>query len=143
MKVSSRGRYGLKAMADLAMRYGADYIPLKDIASRQNIPIKYLEQIFAALNKGGLLVSTKGAQGGYQLAKKPSEIKVLHILRLLEGRVSETKTVNDFTDIEYSISEVVYKKADECLLNLLENISLEDIVIHYRKINTQNITFSI
>lgn len=130
-------------MADLAMRYGADYIPLKDIASRQNIPIKYLEQIFAALNKGGLLVSTKGAQGGYQLAKKPSEIKVLHILRLLEGRVSETKTVNDFTDIEYSISEVVYKKADECLLNLLENISLEDIVIHYRKINTQNITFSI
>lgn len=143
MKVSSRGRYGLKAMADLAMRYGADYIPLKDIASRQNIPIKYLEQIFGALNKGGLLVSTKGAQGGYQLAKKPSEIKVLHILRLLEGRVSETKTVNDFTDIEYSISEVVYKKADECLLNLLENISLEDIVIHYRKINTQNITFSI
>lgn len=143
MKVSSRGRYGLKAMADLAMRYGADYIPLKDIASRQNIPTKYLEQIFAALNKGGLLVSTKGAQGGYQLAKKPSEIKVLHILRLLEGRVSETKTVNDFTDIEYSISEVVYKKADECLLNLLENISLEDIVIHYRKINTQNITFSI
>jgi Rrf2 family cysteine metabolism transcriptional repressor len=143
MKVSSRGRYGLKAMADLAMRYGPDYIPLKDIASRQNVPIKYLEQIFAALNKGGLLISVKGAQGGYQLAKKPAEIKVLHILRLLEGKVAETEAVNDFTDIEYSISQVVYKKADERLLNLLENISLEDIVLHYKKINTQNITFSI
>ncbi|HEY8423942.1 MAG TPA: Rrf2 family transcriptional regulator [Clostridia bacterium] len=143
MKVSSRGRYGLKAMADLAMRYGPDFIPLKDIVARQNIPLKYLEQIFAALAKGGLLISTKGAQGGYQLAKKPSEIKVLHILRLLEGRVAETKTINDFTDIEYSIAQVVYKKADECLLNLLESISLEDIVIHYKQINTQNIIFNI
>lgn len=143
MKVSSRGRYGLKAMVDLAMRYGPDYIPLKDIASRQNIPLKYLEQIFGTLNKGGLLISTKGAQGGYQLAKKPSEIKVLHILRLLEGKVAESKVINDFTDIEYSISQVVYEKADECLFSLLESISLEDIVIHYKKINTQNITFSI
>lgn len=130
-------------MVDLAMRYGPDYIPLKDIASRQNIPLKYLEQIFGTLNKGGLLISTKGAQGGYQLAKKPSEIKVLHILRLLEGKVAESKVINDFTDIEYSISQVVYEKADECLFSLLESISLEDIVIHYKKINTQNITFSI
>ncbi|HHW89816.1 MAG TPA: Rrf2 family transcriptional regulator [Clostridiales bacterium] len=143
MKVSSRGRYGLKAMADLAMRFGPDYIPLKDIATRQNIPLKYLEQIFGALTKGGLLTSVKGAQGGYQLAKRPAEIKVLHILRLLEGRVTESKTINDVTDIEYSISQVVYKKADECLLSLLENISLEDIVIHYKKVNAQNISFSI
>jgi Rrf2 family cysteine metabolism transcriptional repressor len=143
MKVSSRGRYGLKAMADLAMRFGPDYIPLKDIAARQNIPLKYLEQIFGTLAKGGLLISVKGAQGGYRLSKRPAEIKVLHILRLLEGRVTESKTINDVTDIEYSISQVVYKKADECLLSLLEDISLEDIIIHYKKINSQNISFGI
>ncbi|NLC17281.1 MAG: hypothetical protein GX756_05310, partial [Clostridiales bacterium] len=62
---------------------------------------------------------------------------------LLEGRVTESKTINDVTDIEYSISQVVYKKADECLLSLLEDISLEDIVIHYKKINSQNISFGI
>ncbi|HEY8389365.1 MAG TPA: Rrf2 family transcriptional regulator [Clostridia bacterium] len=143
MKVSSRGRYGLKAMADLAMRYGPDYIPLKDIAKRQNIPLKYLEQIFAILNKGGLLNSIKGAQGGYQLSSPPRNIKVLQILRLLEGEINESNSVTDYTDIEYSISEIVYKKADEVLLSFLDNISLEDIVIHYKKINIENISFSI
>jgi len=143
MKVSSRGRYGLKAMTGLAMRFGPEYIPLKDIAKRQNIPLKYLEQIFSTLNKGGLLNSTKGAQGGYQLSDRPAHIKVLEILRLLEGDITESNNVSDFTDLEYSISEIIYKKVDEVLLNLLEKITLEDIVIHYKKVNVENISFSI
>ncbi len=143
MKVSSRGRYGLKAMTGLAMRFGPEYIPLKDIAKRQNIPLKYLEQIFSTLNKGGLLNSTKGAQGGYQLSDRPANIKVITILRLLEGEITETNSTNDYTDVEYSISQVVYQKADDVLLSFLDKISLEDIVIHYKKVNVENISFSI
>lgn len=143
MRVSSRGRYGLKAMADLALRYGPEYIPLKDIAQRQNIPLKYLEQIFGTLNKGGLLQSIKGAQGGYQLSNRPANIKVLQILRLLEGDITESNTLSDFTDIEFSISQIVYKKVDDVLLNTLDKITLEDIVIHYKKVNIENISFSI
>ncbi len=79
MKISSKGRYALRTMVDIA-RNKDEFIPLSDISSRQNISLKYLESVIAILVKAGLLVSMRGASGGYKLAKKPSECTVREIL---------------------------------------------------------------
>ena len=83
MKLSTKGRYGLKAMFELSINQNAGPIPLKYIAKRQNISEQYLEQIFSALKKSGLVKSVRGAQGGYLLAKDPSDITVGNILTVL------------------------------------------------------------
>lgn len=85
MKVSTKGRYALRIMIDLAENYGERYIPLKDISERQDITVKYLEQIVSLLSKAELVISSRGNNGGYRLAKKPSEYKILEIFRAAEG----------------------------------------------------------
>lgn len=84
MKISTKGRYGLRAMLDLALNSLGDHVALSNIAERQDISVSYLEQMFSVLRKAGLLKSVKGAQGGYVLADRPSQIKVGTILRALE-----------------------------------------------------------
>lgn len=88
MKISTRGRYALRFMLDLAQHNSGEYIALKDVSSRQNISIKYLEQITSLLSKFGLLISVRGPQGGYKLAKAPSEYKIGEILRITEGNLA-------------------------------------------------------
>ncbi|MBQ9298274.1 MAG: Rrf2 family transcriptional regulator [Clostridia bacterium] len=85
MKISTKGRYALRVMTDLAMNNDGNYISLKDIAKRQGISIKYLEQIVALLNKAGYLQTARGNNGGYKLNKKPEEYIVGDILRATEG----------------------------------------------------------
>lgn len=85
MMISTRGRYALRMMADLAEHRQAGYIALKDVAERQGISKKYLEQIIPVLNRAGFLQTTRGFQGGYRLAKQPSEYTVGEILRATEG----------------------------------------------------------
>ena len=88
MKISTRGRYALRFMIDLAQHDSTEYTALKDISERQEISIKYLEQITSLLSKFGLLQSVRGPQGGYKLAKKPAEYTVGEILRITEGDLS-------------------------------------------------------
>lgn len=88
MMISTKGRYALRLMIDLAQQDSSSYISLKDISLRQDISIKYLEQIISLLCKSGLLQSTRGAQGGYKLSKKPEEYRVGDILRVTEGCLS-------------------------------------------------------
>lgn len=88
MKISTKGRYALRIMVDLAMHNNGDFISLKDIANRQEISIKYLEQIISKLNKKGFLITARGNNGGYKLAKHPSEYIVGDILRATEGDLS-------------------------------------------------------
>lgn len=88
MKISTKGRYALRVMIDLATNGNGEYITLKDIAQRQNITIKYLEQIVAGLNKAGYLQSMRGTSGGHRLAKDPSEYNVGEILRTMEGTLN-------------------------------------------------------
>ena len=88
MKVSTKGRYGLRAMIDLALYSQNDQVPLVSIAERQDISKSYLEQVFSTLRKAGLVTSIKGAQGGYVLASDPEDITVGMILRALEGDLS-------------------------------------------------------
>ena|SRR5574344_129203 len=85
MKISTRGRYALRFMIDLAQHNKDSFIPLKDISERQSISIKYLEQITSLLSKYGLLQSVRGPQGGYKLAREPGQYTVGEILRITEG----------------------------------------------------------
>ena len=90
MKISTRGRYALRVMIDLGENGNGSFIPLTDIALRQDISLKYLEQIVAMLNKAGFLETARGNMGGYRLAKKPEEYIVGDILRATEGDLSPT-----------------------------------------------------
>ena len=88
MKVSTTGRYALRLMMDIAVHDGEGNVSLKDVATRQNISMKYLEQIAGLLSKAGLLRSGRGAQGGYRLAREPEQYTVGSILRLTEGNLA-------------------------------------------------------
>lgn len=88
MKISTKGRYALRLMTDVAAHDGAGYVSLKDVAERQGISLKYLEQIAGILAKAGLLRSGRGAQGGYRLVKAPEAYSVGSILRLTEGNLA-------------------------------------------------------
>lgn len=88
MQVTTRGKYGVKAMFELAMRYGRGPVPLRQVAERQNLPEHYLEQLIGPLRKTGLVKSVRGAHGGYLLARDPGEISVGDVLRVLEGPVA-------------------------------------------------------
>ena len=85
MKISPTGRYALRLMMDVAASSGAGYVSLKDVAARQDISVKYLEQIAGTLSKAGMLRSSRGSQGGYQLTRPPEEYSLGDILRLTEG----------------------------------------------------------
>lgn len=88
MKISTKGRYAIRCMLDLAMNDTGEAIKLNQIAKRQNISEKYLEQIVAVLTKAGFLISIRGSQGGYRLTKKPEDITVGMILRVIEGNLA-------------------------------------------------------
>jgi len=87
LRISTRGEYGLRAMLDLALHYGQGPIALKQIAERQGISEHYLEQLMGTLRKAGLVVSVRGAQGGYQLAAPPQQVTAGAVLRVLEGNM--------------------------------------------------------
>ena len=95
MKISTKGRYALRVMLDLAEHNNGEYIPLKDIAGRQDLAVKYLEQIIASLNKAGYLQSLRGNTGGYKLAKSPDQYIVGDILRATEGSLMPIACLDD------------------------------------------------
>ncbi|MGI6263716.1 MAG: RrF2 family transcriptional regulator, partial [Succiniclasticum sp.] len=88
MRISTKGRYATRLMLDLALHYDCGFTPLKQISQRQNISDKYLEQIITQLSRAGYVVSARGAQGGYHLAKPPEEYTVGDILRTTEGSLA-------------------------------------------------------
>lgn len=94
MRVSTKGRYALRIMIDLAEHNTGEYIPLKDISARQGITIKYMEQIIPQLNKAGYLKSLRGNGGGYRLAKSPENYIVGDILRVMEGPLSPVACID-------------------------------------------------
>ena len=85
MKISTKGRYALRLMLDLAQNNNGEYIPLKEVAQRQNIPVKYLEQIVTLLSRVGYIKSIRGNSGGYKLSKSAEDYRVGDILRVAEG----------------------------------------------------------
>ena len=95
MMVSTKGRYALRVMLDLAMQEPEEFISLKSISDRQKISMKYLESIVGMLNKAGLLLSQRGKDGGYRLSRRPSEYPVGEILKLTEGSLSPVSCLEE------------------------------------------------
>ncbi len=136
MKISTKGRYGLRAMVDLAINSEMEHVTLKSIAERQKISEGYLEQVFSALKKSGLVKSIKGAQGGYSLGEKADLLTVGAILRVLEGSLSVTDKKNEIEEIntlERCINENVWGKMDQAIDAVIDSIFLADLVEEYKR----------
>ena len=140
MRISTKGRYGLRAMLDLALHSGGNQVALLNIAQRQGISTNYLEQVFSLLRKAGLVKSVKGAQGGYTLAEKPSAIRVGRILRALEG---DLKVVDDepgqdepqADDLRRCIHRCVWERINASIDSVVDSITLEDLIDDMRSTN--------
>lgn len=126
MIISSKGRYAMKLMLDLAVYYQADPVKIKDIARRQELSDKYLEQIVASLGKAGLVKSLRGAKGGYSLNKAPSEYTVGSILTAVEGPISIT---DDNIDTSYEgATAILWNRLDDAISGVLNEVTLEDLL---------------
>lgn len=130
MKISTKGRYALRLMLDLALNSNGDYITIKSIAARQEISEKYLEQIISLLHRAGYVKSTRGAQGGYKLAKSPSEYTVGDIIRLTEGSMAPVDCVNarECSRSKICVTRDVWKEIHEAICEVVDNITLETLV---------------
>ena len=131
MRVSTRGRYALRLMLDLAMNNTGEPVRLKDVAKRQEISEKYLEQIISMLNKAGCVKSVRGPAGGYSLKRKPEEYTVGMILRLTEGSLAPVDCVEDGTDCgraDQCVTVLLWKKLNDAINGVVDNITLADLV---------------
>jgi len=132
MKISTRGRYSLRLMIDLAQHYGDNYIALKDISARQNISKKYLEQIIPFLTRSGLIITNRGHMGGSMLAKQPSEITAYEIILSAEGNMAPVSCLeNPVNTCEYAdecLTLPIYTKLGDVIKDYLSSITLQDII---------------
>ena len=134
MKISTKGRYGIRALIDLAINMNVENVTIKTISERQKISERYLEQIFSLLRKGGIIVGRKGAQGGYSLSKKPDEYTILEILRILEGENILIDINNsEGNDIEDFVNTRLWNDINGVINNYFESITLQDLVDDYNK----------
>lgn len=132
MKVSTKGRYALRLMLDLAMQNTDTPVSVRDIAIRQKISDKYLEQIISGLNKAGYVKSIRGPQGGYRLTKAPSEYTVGMILRLTEGSLTPVACVDEENSPcgrqNGCATLEVWKRVDEAIKGVVDTITLEQLI---------------
>lgn len=132
MKISTKGRYALRLMLDLATYNTGEPVSIKDIAKRQQISEKYLEQIIAVLNKAGFVRSVRGAQGGYFLKKDPKEYTVGMILRQTEGDLSPVSCIGDEgTPCERKgtcVTVRIYEKINDAVNGVVDHITLSDLL---------------
>ena len=133
MRISTRGRYALRLMLDLATNYTGKPIRLKDVAKRQEISDKYLEQIISILNKAGFVRSVRGPQGGYALQQTPDKYTVGMILRLTEGSLSPVECLDDNGAIcdreENCVTQILWKKCwTTPSKGVVDHITLEDLM---------------
>jgi Rrf2 family protein len=129
MKFSIKSQYGLQAMLELALKYGNEPSQIKDIARKQRIPIRFLEQLLLGLKRSGIVASTRGKLGGYNLAKHPSDITVLEIIESLEGPI-------DLVNVKLRRSPVLMAALEKIQAGFkaaLKETTLEDLVLRKRQ----------
>lgn len=140
MKLSTRGRYGIHAMYDLAVHWGSGPQSIKAVAERQGIPEAYLEQLIAQLRREKLVTSTRGAQGGYMLSRDPGTITVGDVLRALEGGLNLVECLDEEDTCGKSCdcpSRIVWLKMREGLNRVVDGITLKDMIEDYRREGAQ------
>lgn len=132
MKISTKGRYALRIMIDLGMNRNQGPIRVKDIASRQDISEKYLEQIIALFNKAEYVKSVRGAQGGYLLTKEPCEYTIGMILRLAEGSIAPAACVEVTESMcerkGKCVSAKLWQKVNDAVNQVVDNTTLQDLL---------------
>jgi Rrf2 family cysteine metabolism transcriptional repressor len=141
MKISTKGRYGARAMLDLALHSNANEpVTLNSIAERQNISEQYLEQIFSVLRKSGLVESVRGAQGGYRLGREASKITVGDIVRVLEGSLDPVDCIScdnatKCERYEICVMKDVWKKLSDSINSAVDSFTLADLMEQYHEKN--------
>ena len=139
MILSTKGRYGLKAIFELSLNYGEGPVSLKKISEKYNISENYLEQLFAKLKRNGYIETVRGAQGGYLLAKDPKEITVGMILRTLEGEITTSECLSKEVCARESICTTrgIFEKIENSINNVIDNITLADMYEEHKTIITE------
>lgn len=131
MKISTKGRYALRVMIDLALNSNEKYVTAKEISERQEISNKYLEQIIAMLNKAGYLETARGNTGGYKLAKKPNEYKIGDILKATEGDLAPIDCLTEEGKCQRQEKCTTYsfwKGLDDVINEYVNSKTLEDLI---------------
>lgn len=147
MRLSTKGRYGLRALVDLAAYSEERPVSISEIAKRQDISIRYLEQLLAKLKKAGIVKSIRGAQGGYLMAKNAEEVSVGDVLRILEGDLvlvectELTETQKSCIGSRYCVTKSVWKKINDSIEQTVDSIMLKELVDESKAIyKNENIT---
>jgi Rrf2 family protein len=135
MKISTKGRYALRLMLDLAMQSTDEYIPLKQVSERQDVSIKYLEQIINILVKAGYVKGVRGSKGGYKLSNTPESYTVGMILRLTEGSLVPVACLEDTENVcprrNECLTLPLWKKLDDAINSVVDNITLADLIADF------------
>ncbi len=138
MKLTTKGRYAVTAMLDLALHYDQGAVTLADIARRQGISLSYLEQLFARLRRHGLVDSTRGPGGGYNLAKGPEQISIAQIIVVINENIDATRCGGERNcdDDETCLTHSLWEKLSERIYEFLDGITLADLVAreHVREV---------
>ena len=140
MKLSTKGRYGVKAMVELAINYGGAPLSIKTISKRQNISEYYLEQLFSPLRKAKLITSIRGAQGGYVLSREPKDITVAEIMYVLEGPIEIAECIDGVScdNLDCCATRLLWAKIKNSIDDVMKSVTLQDIVNDYERIKTNN-----
>lgn len=138
MRISTRGRYGLRALVDLALNNPTEVTALRSIAENQQISEAYLEQVFANLRKTGLVIAIRGAQGGYKLGRPADQISVSEILKSLEGPLAPVHCVGiapiqQCEREDYCITRSFWEELNKVINDFLEATTLQDLVDKAKK----------
>lgn len=133
MKISTKGRYGLRAVLYLAIHAENNHVALHQIADAQQLSVGYIEQIFSTLRRSGIVKSVKGAQGGYVLAESPQQMTVGQILRALEGELCfNQEDQSQGNALEETISRMLWKPLDAQIAHMLDELTLQNLVDDFR-----------
>ena len=136
MKISTKGRYALRLMLDIALRDGEEPVSLRDVAERQEISNKYLEQIVTQLSRAGLVRSVRGMGGGYLLKRPPEEFTVGEILRAVEGSLAPVSCAEDpgcCCRADRCVTQEVWEQIQAAVNGVVDHITLQDLVKRYHE----------
>ena len=137
LKLSTKGRYGLRAVFEVGLKYGEEPVSIKTISENQGISESYLEQLFKNLRKEGIVKSIRGAQGGYELTKHPSLVKVSDVINALEGSSKISECIDDgFCSREnYCPTRIIWLKVQKSIDDVMDTTTIQDIIDDYMKNN--------
>jgi Rrf2 family cysteine metabolism transcriptional repressor len=136
MKLSTKGRYGVRALLDIALNCESGPVLLKDIAKRQGISAQYLEHLVSPLIKAGVVRSIRGARGGITLAKSPEEIRLSQVIEILEGSVAPVECVDDpgiCSRSSFCVTRDVWEELKRAMVGVLDSVTLKDLVERHKE----------